>query len=561
MNIYEKITKLYKEKSFLELKKEIDLLNDQEGENLKLMILANIFTKNNRDDFSEELSDLAIYIIKSGINTDKTVVFIDPKTKKERNLSLSYLAIMSGDQKALEEILNSGADINKLNDSANLLFFASCFNDEKMACYLIDRGIKIMPEKHASVINIAIATNQIELVKKMIAHNYPFENEGDYVENPVILALKHSEDLANIILDSHFKFDLKKGSMTPLESISIVADQMSYEMFDKIIKKIKRDIEDINYPILNNTPALHILIGKRLTKQIELLLSLGVNPNTRVVVKKENSMIFGQENISGYTPLMYAVFAGFDDIVDVLVRYKADPNINDLVGNSPIYIAKTANKETFISLVKSPLLNMDVTISSNNNEYINPMHFLSQLRGEDAEKAMTEILNRKDIPDLINKPIVSENILINGFTPLLLACSSKNIKMIKALIYNEFIDINYQSPLNGEFAIYELLLNNDNIFDDSAGPNSNKETMKMLDDMGDNIIFNEEEEVNKKKELIKIQKQETFDITLEMIKLGANLDLKVKNKKITKFFYGENKDFLEKQIYPEGKSFLKKIFG
>lgn len=554
-DIFENVVTLYKEKKFTELKKKIDELNKEDEVNLKLMILANSLISNNREDYSEELSDLSSYIVKSGIPINNKIIFPNPKDEtKNEECGIAYMAVMSGDLNTLKAAIEVGANINELHNGASLLFYSVCLKDEKISNYLIDNGIEIMPyQDHPSIINVALATNQVDIVKKLLNHHYDFNKESIYSEDPVLLALKYSNELAELILNSHFKFKLRSNSniITPIEAFALVAENIDVKMFDKIMKKIKTDLIEINYPILNTIPAIHILIGKNLIDHLEVLLELGLDVNTRVVLKDSVSVVFNQRNISGYTPLMYAVFAGYYKIVDLLVKYNADPNIKDLLSNSPIEIAKISNQETFISLVKSPKLNLDVNIGNNSKDYLNPIHFLSQLKGESAAIAMGEILKRSDIKELINKPVSqSAESEINQFTPLMLACSVKNTLMILEMLKFDFIDLNYHTS-KGERAIFELLTSKLSEEDDVTDIASNVENMKLLEQL-------EEDDYKLK---LKKEKNNTLEIAKVMIDKGAEIDFKVENKKMVKLLEGENKEFIKNILSENKQGLFKRIFN
>lgn len=547
---YEKIISLYKNSEFEDLKKEIDLLNDEEGVNLKTILLANALSSNKREDFSNELSDLSLYIINSGIDVNKKII-IQAEGEKTKSVSITYFAVLSGDADVLNAVLDKGADVNVINDSVNLLFFAIGLKDEKIMNILLDHNIDLMPnENHPSILNFAIASDQIKIAKKMLNRGYPFEKENIYSEDPIILALKYSNELVNMLLESNFKFTLKPHS-TPLENYAIIAELIEFEIFEKIIKKIKRDIPDINYPVMKNIPALHTLIGKRLPKQIDLLLSMGVSPDVRVVIKSDDAVL-DQQNISGFTPLMYAVTAGFNEIVDILVKYNANPNTKDLMGNLPVFVAMTANIETFLSIMNSSLLDLDENISEEVGSYINPLHYLAQI--EQGENVMMKNLERADIKELINKPISgSLNSDINGMTPLMLACSVKNKNMILTLINNENVDINYKDNY-GRTALYELLMADE--FSIITDMNSNENTMNLI-----NVMAKEDfDDVNQDMIKPKVIEADKLEIASEMIKKGCEIDIKVNNKKMVKLLPVKEKEFIKKLLSERSGGLFGRIF-
>lgn len=554
---FEKIVSYYKNKDFKKLKKEIeDLPNDDVNNNLKTLILSNCMLNRKEDGtgIEEDYLDLACFILDKNIDISKKI------SVGEENYSLAYMAIMAGDLDIFKKIIDLGFNINEIERGANYLFHSIALSKSNIANYLIDENIDIMPFKnHPSVLNIAIVKYvkmaDTEIVKKMLDKGYNFDNEHENVENPIILALKYGEDLTNVILDSNYKFNLTGGSNTPFELFSYAADDISLELFKKIVEKIKNDLPDVNYGIVKSIPAIHMLIGKRKVDYLKVLLDAGLDVNIRVIINK--SVVIYQDNISGMTPLLYATYAGYNEIVDLLIEYGADPNTKDLLGHTPISISKNVNRETFLSLMSSPIICLTENMLNSNTEIKNPIHFLAEIESDKAVDTMKKILSERanqDVIDVINqKTVFPSNKLIDGFTPLMIACAVKNKEMIRLLANDDRVDINSQNEY-GSRAIYELFKDNKMQFSINQ-INSNEETMELIKNNGEIEEKDTETESDKEDD-----NSETLLVARELIERGAELDFKIEGVKFFKTLDVNAKKMIKGFVEKDKKGFFDWIF-
>lgn len=556
---FENIIEYYKNKDFDKLKKELsELPIDDVNNNLKLLIISNcMLNKNEEEDgIEEEYKNLALSLIDNTIDLSKKIAIED------ESYSLAYMSIMSGDLDIFKKIISSGVDINTIEKGANFLFHSIALSKSNISNYLIENNIEIMPFKnHPSVLNIAIVNylkmSDRNIISKIIDKGYDFEKEHENVENPIILALKYGEELTNKILDSNYKFTLNGGSNTPFELFSYAAEDINIELFKKIVAKIKEDLPDVNYGIVKSIPAIHMLVGKRKKEHLKALLDLGIDINIRVVINKD--VVIYQDNISGMTPLLYATYAGFNEIVDILVEYGADPNIKDLLGNSPISISKNSNRETFLSLMRSPKIILDSNMLNSTSEYKSPLHFLSEINSDLSVEIMSKILKERKNEDIISainkKTAFPNNKLMDGFTPLMIACAVKNKKMILLLSNDKRVDINSQNS-NGMRAISELFKNNEIHFNVNQ-INSNEETMKMIEKNSEENNLDEEVE---KVEEIGLKEEDLLLIARELIEKGAEIDFKVEGVKFVKTLNVEAKKMIKGFINKDKTCFFHKIF-
>ena len=82
-----------------------------------------------------------------------------------------------------------------------------------------------------------------------------------------------------------------------------------------------------------NTCAVFNAVSEKEVEVVELLLRKGANPNI--------------QDISGVTPLMKACLLNDQEIVNVLIEYYADPYLKQTRGNDAFYYDKTGLLDEF----------------------------------------------------------------------------------------------------------------------------------------------------------------------------------------------------------------------
>ena len=546
-NKFEEIIDLIKNKNFEKLKEEIINLEDtKENDKLKTIILSNFFLKFKQSEVAddeyekEKVKGMILFFLKDVKFSIENKINMG----EGKEYSFPMLSLISGDVDIVDAMIKyKNVDINIIENGANLLFKSIGLKNKEISNYLIDAGINIMPFKdHPSVLNIAIV-NQEEMndpgIIDKILDGYNFDFEYENSEDPIILALKFSEELAKKIIKSHYKIKLRRNGNTPFESYSIVSDLISDETFRMICEKIKNDIDNVNYKLMQSIPALHILISKKDSEKINILLDMGLN--IEVVATNNDNMFYSESNIVGMTPLMFATYAGFYHIVKLLVDRGANPNVKDVMGSSAISVALLSNSETFINLLSSK--DIDVSFNLSRKGYKNSLHELAKIVDPKATELMMEKL--KSTPEALNKVIVSSTDFNSGFSILMQACYAKNYKMIEALLSIDGIDVNV-SGSNGNTAL-SLLLDDD--IDDSE--------VTSLEKNMDEII-NNGENVNETTG----QEEKSDKILSLLINKGAEINFKVNGVKFMKNLPKNKKEKI-KSLYEDknGKSFISKIFS
>ena len=131
--------------------------------------------------------------------------------------------------------------------------------------------------------------------------------------------------------------------------------------------------------------------------------------------------------IDGVTPLMAASKSGYNDVVELLLKSKANPNARSKDGATAIYFAS----ENGHSVVVSTLLKSGADPNTCSKDGITPIYIASR-NGQFV--TVSTLLKSGADPNVRRAS--------NGLSPLMIACGKGHIEVVKQLIEHSGIDIN-----------------------------------------------------------------------------------------------------------------------
>lgn len=339
-------------------------------------------------------------------------------------------------------LLLHDADPNSVNDSYYVLTSAVSKNDISIVKSLLEKGAILNRDNQPSLINMAIINNNVEMVNLLISKGATIQLEGQ--SDPLLLSLGISDEIADIILSSSYKFTLSKiGLEMPVEAFSIY-NGLSKDIYEKIIKKMSSEI-DINYPVEYGLPAIHRFVMSGNIEFIDILLNNGMDIEKKII-KEETRLL------TGCSPLFLAVHVGKEHLIRYLVEKGAEINTSSEKYISPLVLSLyNKNERIFSYLLEHNASFLDVVLSENNNEdKLNIIHYAIQLNDPDMIESLI------NAGEDINRPILSENKILNGSSPLMLAVHQKADKNIVFLI-DSGADVNYKNPSSHTALSYAAL--------------------------------------------------------------------------------------------------------
>lgn len=248
----------------------------------------------------------------------------DPNHFDERGYAAIHLAVKSGDIDEVRELIEDGADVNRVAQDKNKshpLFFAIMSKNINMVKLLVENkaNVNYQDEGGATPLMWASWSKQDEIVEYLLKNNAN-PNFVDYTGYSAI----YTQSLKGIYLLAKYgaRVDVRnqKGKTPKEEFKEIDGDPFLWEVLTA--KDIKETVSLRNE---NRQTPLHLAIMNKADWLAEILIEAGADVNA--------------VNKYGDTPLHYAVRNENLDAVKKLVEKGADINVKDANGSALICYA------------------------------------------------------------------------------------------------------------------------------------------------------------------------------------------------------------------------------
>jgi len=282
-----------------------------------------------------------------------------------------HAAAENGHKKMVELLVGAGADVNAKTESraATPLVCAANRGYPAVAEVLLTQGANPNLKDNAlgSPLHYAVQNSSTNLVAILLAHGAEVNATNDSGQTPLLLAAGDRAgrmDLVTLLLDNkadvnarmpngatalHFAAGRHRSEMVKLflshgaeinardaggETALIYAAQEGAKASADVLLAAGADpnLASDSSGDHQGWTALHYAASGGNIEIAEALLSHGANPNALT------GKYFGQGNTwyEGTTPLMLAIDNKRPDLVPLLLRYKADPNLTTVDGVSPL---------------------------------------------------------------------------------------------------------------------------------------------------------------------------------------------------------------------------------
>ena len=246
-------------------------------------------------------------------------------------------AVMSKDIELVKILVENGADLSdKYNSSYPVLNTAAMYSNIDIFKYLIEKGAKVTPlsiHEGYSPLHSAIITDNYEIAL-LLADNKVFLNyKNGFRQTPLLMAIKHGRkkkyDFIKLLIGCGADVNISDDRYTPLTTAIIDGDTDS-------VKLLIAAGADLNLKDRYNTP-LQVSIKFKKYDFSEMLLAAGAD-------------VDATDNFE-CPPLITAIL-WFADIetLQLLIRHKANVNIKDKKGDTPLIIASKLGCAEFVRL-------------------------------------------------------------------------------------------------------------------------------------------------------------------------------------------------------------------
>lgn len=246
----------------------------------------------------------------------------------------STVLIMAGD-KVQKRLTEAAAEAKK---TAEDLVTAITENKTSTAIELINKGayldfIDKRSELHPTPLTTAVSQKNLEILKLLLSKGVRVDRSDAKDRTPLLLAILNKDnESAGLLLKS--KADVNEHDQDGFTPIIAAAAMGNVEM----VKLLLQNKAGVNYTT-NTTgdSALHWAISGKHPEIVPLLLKAGANPNL--------------QDLKGGTPLVFAAGVGDLESAILLLKSGANPNLKTKSGGTALDYAKKGNRTEIIKIL------------------------------------------------------------------------------------------------------------------------------------------------------------------------------------------------------------------
>lgn len=355
----------------------------------------------------------------------------------------------------LNEFIKNGVDINSTNsEGLTALHISVEYERINIIDFLLENGaeIDIQCNKGNTPLMHGIEKNvQEEIINKLITCKSNFDIQNVKGKTALMLATeKGYKNVIRILLEAKCQYDLKDHEDNTILHLTIDKCDILKLFLEKL--KYSNCINSKNKR--GFTPLLHNIHD---IESVKILLASNVDPNACSTLEGVTALLLAaklgdinlvnlllkykanvnQQDIEGNTPLMIAIINNQIETVKILLDNGANPNINNKNGQNCLYIT---NNEDIINLI----IESDKSLNDKQIQFIKAMRFN----------------NKEQVLNLIEDGVDINTQNSFGETVLMWAVTNHHIDIIEILLKQENINLNLQNAVGNTALIIASRLNN-----------------------------------------------------------------------------------------------------
>ena len=317
---------------------------------------------------------------------------------------------------------NEYIDLNLRDENGNyLIIYAILKNKLEIIKLLINKGarIDIIDQEGRSLIYIPIKYGYNDIIKLLLEYDKKnvglsiIDTKDKYQNIPLHYAIffKNIEALK----------DLLEAGSNPNITDADSNNSLHLAIFSRNIEICKRVLEkdvNINSRTQIGENALHLACNLQLEEIVKLLV-------------ENNIDIDAQDYNNEITPLIYTITLGNKKLSEYLINNKANPNLQDFIGNNAIHYSVIEEMFDTVSTLLSPNLSIQANINLYNINSQLPLHLYLEKDNIYINDLTKNLINASNLNFQDNK----------GNTPLHLICFKNLWKDNKELLVKKKLDI------------------------------------------------------------------------------------------------------------------------
>ncbi|HEV2330299.1 MAG TPA: ankyrin repeat domain-containing protein [Verrucomicrobiae bacterium] len=277
-------------------------------------------------------------------------------------------AAAKGQLKVAAFLLDHGADINRVTRGGSPLFWAADAAQRTMVRFLLDHGADVNAGE-GEALDAAIKRGYKAVAETLLNARANVNVRDDNGQTPLDLAAADGRtEMIQMLLDSGADPNIPDnwGGTPLIRATRLGGGQVIENLKLLLAAKADPNAGRCDLPLL-------CAINNRDVKAADLLLQAGANPNAKSLVTPNlGNLISGFGRVDNFTPLWAAVSMHNAPIVQLLLKYKADPN-DIQINNTPV-IFSAVDKTNVLKALLNAGANPNVT----DDEGRTPLSFAAQ---------------------------------------------------------------------------------------------------------------------------------------------------------------------------------------
>nr|XP_018904892.1 PREDICTED: uncharacterized protein LOC109035644 [Bemisia tabaci] len=347
-------------------------------------------------------------LLRNGANPNKT---------DDKNRTPLFVAAVGNQDKIIELLVEHGGHVNTVcgDGKKTPLFYATSTNNMSLALLLLRLGAdaNVQNSKGLTPLHSAVGRENYEMVKLLLRYNAdPNIRESEKGNTPFYVAVKSKcLDLVELLLD--YGADANAANKNGILPIHVAAHALDKDLVKILLSHgayYNAESKGSSTPLKFAMVAKDAKLITMLELNNKLFSAIARNDSYQIECCVQAGAILNARNIDGVTALYMAVHSGNSNIVNLMLKHKANVELGTNKGN-PLLIAVASGNEDLIHML---LKHVNKLEPIKNNRIINA----TTSQGSSAVQIATELNNMQVVQLLLQNGAIFNIQDKNNKTPL-----------------------------------------------------------------------------------------------------------------------------------------------